>query len=102
MGFRLSVTRSSGVVAEAVFESEQAANEAARVVSTVDRYVLTHVEADIPPLCGWNPDMADRMLMRKLWNATNPNRVEVIIFARAKSGASLKEAKDWCYAYMEV
>lgn len=100
MGFRLSVTRGPDVVAEAVFESEQEAHEAARVVRTVDQYVLTHVEVEIPPLCWWNPDMADRQLMRAMWNAVAPNKVAVIKFARSKSNAGLKEAKDWCDAHI--
>lgn len=60
-------------------------------------YVRWTRERVIEDLCGWVPDKADSIALRGLMgSASGPARIITAIkFARLRSGASLKEAKDW-------
>lgn len=69
------------------------------VQETTGNYYGVTVRQEVEALAFWRPDDAELALMQAAWRGNGPgsgNKIAAIKFARERSGAGLKEAKDWC------
>lgn len=88
------------------FDTQKDAEECAYLVRSIAQPgVVVTAGMDLPGLYGWNPDTVDATFLRSMWglrdsNGTKMANVACIKYVRAKSLSGLKDAKDWCDAYL--
>jgi hypothetical protein len=82
------------------FSSLSDAYEAQAVLGTVSADLTSTVDKVVDPLSGWLPDAGDILALEYMCD--KGGKIPAIKFARMKSGAGLKESKDWIEAEFHV
>lgn len=90
---RLNITHPTSLVGTRTFNTKKEAQDFMAILYWFHSGVLSSIETEVPPLVSWVPGHADLLIIRAVLKLGN--RVIPIQFARNKSGAGLKEAKDW-------
>lgn len=90
---KLNITYPTNLEGTHTFNTKTEAQDFMAVLYWFHSGVLSTIETEVPPLNQWIPDHAELMIIRAVLKLGN--RVIPIQFARNKSGAGLKEAKDW-------
>lgn len=98
MTYKLTITAPSQLEGSAIFESKE---EATKFTNTLQALMSFETQSCfycqivkvVSPLLSWAPDQADITVMRALLE--RGDKVETLKFVRAKTGAGLKESRDW-------
>lgn len=93
MSYKLKITFPMTLQGSACFQTEQEAMAFVNKLYAFNADIEYKIEKEITPLYSWVPDEADRMIIESLMR--RGDKIAPIKFARIKTGAGLKDAKDW-------